>query len=113
MPERWTEERIKSYFKEHYGDRGVLLFIGEYQWAVLPRDSDKWVFVDPEHERASAHDTLEGAVREFLGQWYSDVRILRCGPESSCATEMGADGCDVELISTSGEKEVRGVCTIY
>jgi len=113
MPERWTDNRVNEYFRENYGDRGLILYISDYQYAILPRDSNRWVLVDVERERASAHDTLSGALREYFGEWYSGVRILKCGPESSCATEHGADGCDVELVTSSGEKEVRGVCTIY
>jgi len=109
----WTEERAKEYFKSRYGDRGLVLFISDYQYAVLPRGLDKWVYVDVEHERAATHDTLSDALKEYFGDEYPTVRLLRCGRDSSCFRVWGAEGCEVELVSPSGEREVREVCTVY
>jgi len=112
----WTEERAKEYFKSRYGDRGLVLIVSDYQYAVLPRGLDKWVYVDIERNRAVAHDTLIDTLREFFGEEYSEyptIRLLRCGRDSKCFRVWGAEGCEVELASPTGEREVREVCTVY
>jgi len=109
----WTEERAKEYFKSRYGDRGLILIISDYQYAVLPRGLDKWVYVDVEHQRVVVHDTLTDTLREYYGDEYPQIRILRCGPETSCARVWREEGCEVELVSPTGEREVREVCTVY
>ncbi len=110
----WTDEQVTEYFKTHYGDRGIALYVADYQYAALPAHGDKWVYVDIDNNVASEHrgltELLQMHVQKHWGPEYS-VRILRCGPESMCYGGRD-DGCDVEVVNRrTGEKDVWGVCT--
>jgi len=109
----WDDEEVNEYFSNNYRDKGIVLILSDYYYAALPAGMDKWVYVDIENNRASAHDTLRDVIKEHYGEEFTTVKILRCGPESSCAKEWNADGCDVLLIDRHGGKEIRGVCTVY
>ncbi len=106
----WTDEQVTEYFRSTWGDRGIVLYVADYQYAILPAHSNRWVYADVDKIEASEHRGLTEILQKHWGPEYR-IRILRCGPESQCHWG-GEDGCDVEFVNTvTGERFVEGVCT--